>query len=363
MPTSLRAARLLALPFAFACGVLGVPEPVAPAVAPPAVPAGGPSVGVDAPPALWSGAGGGAAIERIRKRGQLRVGMDTGEPAGAGTPPMYFADAAGKPDGFDHQVAKWVASAIGVPDVTVVHGKYSELPAMLVDNQTFDLLISGYIPTEGSGVLWSESYLEFGLCLVVTAGSDVRTVADLWGKPVGIFDDDAAAEAVAKLVKGYTALSRIEDGYWDSLLAGTFAGFIYDYPYAVAELAEWYAAHPGQDGAFKIAQYNLTDSTYAVGARTTEPELIAAANEGIRRFRASEEYGAAVRRYLSGAPRSAAPESGGRTTIVARGDTLGRIAERELGASDRWREVWDLNKSRFPNPHLIEVGDVVVLPG
>jgi nucleoid-associated protein YgaU len=47
---------------------------------------------------------------------------------------------------------------------------------------------------------------------------------------------------------------------------------------------------------------------------------------------------------------------------VAPGDTLSRIAARDLGSAERWKEIWASNKDRFPNPHLIEVGDIVVLP-
>ena len=47
---------------------------------------------------------------------------------------------------------------------------------------------------------------QFGLCLVVPAKSKVKTTQDLFGKAIGIFDDDAAAEDVQKLVKGYTKM-------------------------------------------------------------------------------------------------------------------------------------------------------------
>ncbi|MES2644222.1 MAG: transporter substrate-binding domain-containing protein [Myxococcota bacterium] len=344
-----------------ACSGGGTPDPtMTPAVPAANVPVVAPTSTVA--PAVAPVAPAGPAIDRIRQRGEILVGMDTGEPAGAGTPPMYFLDAAGKPDGFDYQVARWVATAIGVPNVRVVHGKYSELPELLVDKQQFDLIVSGYTPAPTDGVAWSDGYLDFGLCLVVPSKSDVRTVADLWGKDVGIFDDDAAAEAVETMAKGYTSLVRMEDGYWDALSAGKVAGFIYDYPYAVAELAEWYGDNPKKAGTFRIAQYNLTDSTYAAGVRASEPELLAAVNEGLARFRSSDDYATAVRSYLSGGDKSEAPKDKGRVYTVQKGDTLSKIAARELGGAKRWKDIWALNKSRFPNPNLIEVNDQVVLP-
>ena len=41
-------------------------------------------------------------------------------------------------------------------------------------------------------------------------------------------------------MKGYTELVRLEDGYWDQLVSGRFAGFLYDYPYAAAEIDAMY---------------------------------------------------------------------------------------------------------------------------
>lgn len=305
----------------------------------------------------------GDAVARIRARGVLLVGVDTGEPPGEGTPPMYFVDAAGKADGFDDRVARWVATSIGVPEVRFVHQKYADLPTALVESQQFDVVISGYTPSPEPGVAWSDGYLDFGLCLIVPATSKVATTQDLWGKAIGIFDDDAAATEVQAMVKGYTDLIRMEDGYFDALHAGRFAGFIYDYPYAVAELDQWYAANPGKAGAFRIAQYNLTDNHYAVGVRTADADLLAAVNEGISRFRASDDYARSVQTYLSGGSKVAAPKTAAKVYVVRQGDTLSRIAARELGGPDAWRQLWGLNKDRFPNPHLIEVGDEVILPG
>ncbi|MBM4369918.1 MAG: transporter substrate-binding domain-containing protein, partial [Deltaproteobacteria bacterium] len=298
----------------------------------------------------------------VRARGKLLVGIDTGEPPGDGTPPMFFPDAAGNPDGFDYHVAKWIATAVGVPDVELVHGKYSELPALLVDKQQFDVIVSGYTPSDESGVSWSNGYLDFGLCLVVTQKSPIMSTADLWGKQIGIFDDDAAAEEVQKMVKGFTGLTRMEDGYWDALADGKFDAFIYDYPYTVAELKDWYKDNPSRANLFRIAQYNLTDSHYAAGVRQSEPELLAAVNEGIKLFMESTHYGEAVRRYLSGGTKVDAPASAARLYVVKPGDSLSKIAAQELGNAAEWRTLWTLNKERFPNPNLIEVGDQVVMP-
>lgn len=320
-------------------------------------------VGPDAAADLPAPVGAGPALQRIRARGTLRVAMDTGEPEMSGTPPMFFVDAQGGRDGFDYALARYLARALGVGEVELVHAKYSALEAtLLAPDRDVDLLISGYSPTDDPQIAWSQPYLEYGLCLVVPSASPVKTTNDLFGKKVGIFDDDSAAEEVLRLVKGYTDLVRMEDGYWQALLEGRFAGFLYDYPYAAAELQQLQARQPELRGAFRIAQYNLTDSTYAVGVRAADADLLAAVDGAIATWRASEAYPAAIKRYLKGGEAAALSSPAARKVVVKAGDSLSAIAQRELGSSDRWKEIWALNRARFPNPHLIEVGDEVELP-
>jgi ABC-type amino acid transport substrate-binding protein len=324
---------------------------------------GAPEPGPDGAPDAQPPAGTDGALARVKQRGTLVVAMDQGE-GGAGTPPMYFPDAAGKPDGFDSEVARWIAAAVGVPDVRIVHGRYSELPELLRASREVDVLISGYAPTEQPGIRWSDSYLDYGLALVVRADSPVRSVADLQGQAVGIFDDDRARAVVKELVRGYGELVAMEDGYWEALQSGRIAGFLYDYPYAAAEVRAWYAAHPGQEGTFRFAQYNLGELHYAVGVREGEADLLAAVNQAVESFYASDRYGEAVRRHLSGGATVAiaAPPPGRRTVTVAPGETLSRIAARELGDAGRWRELFAANRDRLASPHLIEPGDVLLLP-
>lgn len=47
--------------------------------------------------------------------------------------------------------------------------------------------------------------------------------------------------------------------------------------------------------------------------------------------------------------------------IVQAGDTLGTIAAKFLGDSQRWREIADANP-QITNPNLIRVGDSIIIP-
>jgi ABC-type amino acid transport substrate-binding protein len=348
----------LALPYWLFARSSSVVEP--PIVEAPAPSDGAPEVGSpDAQPIDPSAKG--PAIARIVSRRTLLVGMDTGEPAWTGKPPLYFPNNRGEPDGLDVAVAHRIADALGVQP-KIVHGRYADLTGTLVDpSARVDLVISGFAPGEHEGITWSEPYLEYGLCLVVSSKSKIKTLKELTNTSIGIPDDQATADQVSKLVKGYAELVPLESGYWDQLVSGRLDAFLYDYPHAVSELSHWYGQNPSRKGSLRIAQYNLTSESYAVGVRTTEPELLAVVNEAIAGWRASDAYPAAIGRYLQGGE-AVEPPAAGKFVVVAEGETLAAIAARELGAVEQWPELWALNRGRFPNPHLIDPGDRIQLP-
>ncbi|MGO3127203.1 MAG: LysM peptidoglycan-binding domain-containing protein [Luteimonas sp.] len=61
--------------------------------------------------------------------------------------------------------------------------------------------------------------------------------------------------------------------------------------------------------------------------------------------------------------RSAPPDARPlRTYLVRKGDTLSGIAESELGAQDRWRELFDANRDVLDDPDALHAGQVLQLP-
>lgn len=60
-----------------------------------------------------------------------------------------------------------------------------------------------------------------------------------------------------------------------------------------------------------------------------------------------------------GAPTGGA---GARTYTVKKGDTLSEIAQRELGAASRWKEIFEANRGTLNDPDRIMPGQVLTLP-
>lgn len=57
-----------------------------------------------------------------------------------------------------------------------------------------------------------------------------------------------------------------------------------------------------------------------------------------------------------------AATTGGRTYTVVAGDSLSKIAKRELGDAGKWNEIYEANRDKIDNPNLIHPGQVLNLP-
>ena len=56
------------------------------------------------------------------------------------------------------------------------------------------------------------------------------------------------------------------------------------------------------------------------------------------------------------------PQGGSRFYTVVKGDSLSKIAEREYGDANRWREIYEANRASIKNPNLIYPGQKLRIP-
>ena len=311
-----------------------------------------PSAARPGPTDAPAGAARTGVLAAIRESGVLRVGME--EDAA----PLHFINERKQEDGFDFRLAGVLAEAIGAERIQVVEADYEDLPDRLRAGD-IDIIMAGYVPDESiTGVVWSNGYLEFGLCMVVHEGmaGRYRTVSDLAGKRIAIYDDPAAERWVQQNIPNAT-ISKFsgDDGWFEAVEEDRADALIYDYPFAAEEIKE----HPRT----VIVQYNLNESKYAVGIPEGNYDLVYAVNQAIERFRATPQYADLMREYLSSASEVfTRPVEGRRTYTVRAGDTLSRIAGSQLGDTNRWREIWDLNRDRVANENLIYPRLVLLMP-
>jgi 5'-nucleotidase / UDP-sugar diphosphatase len=51
------------------------------------------------------------------------------------------------------------------------------------------------------------------------------------------------------------------------------------------------------------------------------------------------------------------------TYVVRAGDSLSAIAQKFYGDANRWKEIWEANKDKLPDPNKITVGQELRIVG
>jgi len=291
-------------------------------------------------------------LGNVRQAGVLRVGMEDD------APPLHFINDKKQEDGFDFRLAGIVAEGLGAKRIQVVEADYEDLPDRLRAGD-IDVIMAGYVPDPSiEGVVWSNGYLDFGLCMIVQEGmvATYRSVKDLAGKRIAIYDDPAAERWVQQNIPN-ARISKFsgDDGWFEAVERDQADALIYDYPFAAEEIKE----HPRT----VIVQYNLNQSKYAVAIPSGNYDLVYEVNAALDRFKATPAYADLVREYLSSTSEIfMKPIAGRKTYSVKAGDTLSKIAGTQLKDMNRWREIWDLNRDRVANENLIDPRLVLLMP-
>ena len=292
--------------------------------------------------------GGTATLASVRSAGVWRVGME-GE-----APPMNYLEG-GTRKGFDYDIAELLARKLGASRAEVVEADYGDLPDMLRKGSV-DAIMGGYVPDPGlARIDWSNGYLDFGLCLIVKQGSAIKELKHLASRKVGIYNDETVKEWLEANVAGAEVVEYEGTGWFRHLDNGEVEAIVYDYPFAVEEIKEF--------PRLKIVKLNLNASSYSVGIPSGNSDYLDAINTGLASITGAPGFDSMVKKYFkSEQVQVQALPQGSKTYTVKPGDSLSKIAEAQLGSAQAWPQLWELNKSRLANPHLIEVGFQLLMP-
>jgi ABC-type amino acid transport substrate-binding protein len=138
-------------------------------------------------------------LDDARSRGKLVVGVKTD------FPPFGYLDPSGKPQGFDVDVARYLAKALFEDEgrlelVPVTSG--SRIPFLYSD--WIDMIVATMTVTEDrKRVLdFSDPYFASSSLLLVPAGSPVRGIEDLSGKAVAVIEGSVQEKDLEQVAPG-----------------------------------------------------------------------------------------------------------------------------------------------------------------
>jgi len=155
------------------------------------------------------------SLSDIQAKGKLIIGCDDA------FPPMGFQDeATGEIVGFDIDLAKAVAEALGVElEIKPINWDTKELE---LKNKNIDVIWNGYTinASRNKQVEFTKPYLNNAQAIVVPIGSDIQTKADLAGKIIGAQVESSGLAALTKDQKIVDAAAEIKeyDTYQEALL-------------------------------------------------------------------------------------------------------------------------------------------------
>lgn len=176
-------------------------------------------------------------LDEIHKRGQLRVGMEPGYM------PFELTNKKGEIIGFDVDMAKRMAKAMGVELELVSTAWDGIIPALLTDK--FDIIMSGMTLTQerNMSINFAQPYIIIGQTALVAKKHEgaVASYMDLndakftVGSKLGTTGEQATKRMVGKAE--YISYETEQEGVME-LINGKIDAFIYDMPFNAIAFAE-----------------------------------------------------------------------------------------------------------------------------
>lgn len=225
--------------------------------------------------------GDAGGIERVKKAGVLRVGSDI-------TYPPFEVMQAGKPAGFDVDMAQEIAKALGVK-LEYVNTAWDGILSALKAGK-FDMLLSGISITEermkSYDLVFSEPYFLSGQGVGIRVGDTrIKKAADLKGRVVGV-QINTTGQAAAEKTEGIKEIKKYEqlpEAYAD-LKAKRLDAVVADYPVIVANAKE--------DGKFvPVKGLQLGEpEKLGIPVRKEDADLVTVVNKTIADLKKSGKY-------------------------------------------------------------------------
>jgi polar amino acid transport system substrate-binding protein len=154
----------------------------------------------------------------IQDRGVWRVGMDPS------FPPVEMLDVAGRPIGYDVDLAQAIAERLGVRVEIVAMGFDGLIDAVQVGRVDSVISALPFDPRLTQDVRYTSSYFEAGTRLVVREGSVIDAVEEVTGQRVSVEWGSAGDAEVRRLQRDDPSIERLPYPTPDEAIAGLLSG-------------------------------------------------------------------------------------------------------------------------------------------
>lgn len=217
------------------------------------------------------------SLADIQAKGSFTLGLD------ADFAPMGFTEDDGTIVGFDIDLAKAVAEKMGV-EVEVKPIDWDS-KNMELASKKIDVIWNGFSVTEErkQEVLFSDPYLSTKQSVIVKAGSDIKTKADLAGKKIALQDGSTSEDALKADTATYETIgddnvSRFKEN--SQVLMEVEAGRA-DAAVIDEVFVRYYLQKENLSDKFVVLEEGFDEEDYAIGGRKGDNAFIEAVNKAL----------------------------------------------------------------------------------
>lgn len=234
-----------------------------------------------------------STLNAILKRGELRVGLD------AGYLPFEMTDKKGEIVGFDVDVAKEMAKAMGVK-LNIVNTDYDGIiPALMADK--FDIIISGMTVNQERNlqINFADPYIVVGQAILlskklegkVKSYKDLNDPAYTVCSRIGTTGEQAAQRMIPKAK--YKSFEKEADGAME-VVNGKADAFVYDLPFCVVFMAQ-------QGGkSLVLLDKVFTYEPLGFGVKKGDPDFLNWLNNFMRQIKEDGRYERIYDKWIKG---------------------------------------------------------------
>ena len=214
---------------------------------------------------LVAGATSAAAdtLEDIIQSGLIKVAVP------ADFPPFGLVGKDGQPEGYDVEVAKLVARDLGVRLEPVPVTSPNRIAYLLTGKVDLVVASLGANPERAKVIAFTDAYAPFYVGVFGDPKIEVKSVADLAGKTVGVTSRTIEDAELTRLAPKGTTIQRFEDN--NATLSALASGKLDLIATGSAAASALSRTSPGK----AEKKFILRDSPAHIGVRKDEPDVLA----------------------------------------------------------------------------------------